>query len=38
MREKGRALVSRLGKEYLAWYDYILQRREHISASQGSEQ
>ena len=38
MREKGRTLVSRLGAEYLAWYDYILQRREALSAPQGSEQ
>ena len=26
--EKARALVERLGSEYLAWYDYILKRRQ----------
>ena len=28
--EKARALVARLGSEYLAWYDYVLQRRGSI--------
>ncbi len=27
--EKARALVERLGGEYLAWYDYVLQRRKN---------
>ena len=29
--EAARALVERLGGEYLAWYDYILGRRKSIS-------
>ncbi len=28
--DKARALVERLGSEYLAWYDYILKRRETL--------
>ncbi|MBQ8075517.1 MAG: ATP-binding protein [Oscillospiraceae bacterium] len=27
--EEARALVKRLGAEYLAWFDYILQRKQH---------
>lgn len=33
-KEEGRKLVERLGKEYLAWYDYILSRRESSFTSQ----
>ncbi len=28
--EQARALVGRLGEEYLAWYDYILKRRDSL--------
>ena len=33
-KEESRKLVERLGKEYLAWYDYILSRRESSFTSQ----
>lgn len=32
-KKEGRDLVARLGKEYLAWYDYILSRRESAFAA-----
>lgn len=32
MRQAGRALAARLGSEFLAWFDYILQRRESALA------
>ena len=28
--EEARALVQRLGKEYLAWLDYMLQRKQNL--------